>query len=175
MRQKNRTPEKSTARKACAVLVAGATMLSLLGWGSQAGAVEQSAAAPSVAAIGARTSLDTVAAENEFLVDINGARAMIGSPPLMPHPELQLYARAQAQAMANGQQLVHSDISVLLGVWSNVGENIGMGPSVVTIHNALMASPGHWTNLMNPAYTYGAIGVVVDGNGTLWTAHVFVG
>jgi uncharacterized protein YkwD len=75
--------------------------------------------------------------------------------------------------MATSANLHHSDISVLLAGWSTVGENVGVGSSVATIHAALLASPGHYRNLADPGFTHVGIGVYVDGGGRTWTAHVF--
>ena len=65
------------------------------------------------------------------------------------------------------------NISNLLGAWSLVGENVGVGPSVGAINNALIASPGHYRNISDPEFTAMGVGVVIDGSGRVFTAHVF--
>ena len=91
----------------------------------------------------------------------------------MANAELSAYAAQHAATMAGANHLHHSDISVLLGSWSTVGENVGVGPSVGAIHAALLASPGHYRNLSDAGFTHVGIGVYVDGGGRTWTAHVF--
>jgi uncharacterized protein YkwD len=109
----------------------------------------------------------------EFLAATNASRAAVGAAPLQANAALSAYAVAHAQTMASGGSLYHSDISVLLGGWSTVGENVGVGPSVSAIHAALLASPGHYRNLADPGFSSVGIGVHVDGGGRTWTAHVF--
>ncbi len=112
-------------------------------------------------------------AEYEFLADTNATRASIGVAALTMDSSLQAYARNQAQAMADAGTIYHSDIATLLGTWSTVGENVGVGPSVLPIHNALVASPLHYRNLADSTFTNIGIGVVHGNDGRIYTAHVF--
>jgi uncharacterized protein YkwD len=86
---------------------------------------------------------------------------------------LTTYARNHAQYQASVNHLHHSNIAALLGPFSVVGENVGIGPNVGTIHQAFLASPEHYRNLADPVFTHAGIGVFVDGAGRTWTAHVF--
>lgn len=74
--------------------------------------------------------------------------------------------------MAEREGLSHSDIGSLLGSWSAVAENVGVGGSVGGIFEALAGSGGHNSNMLGE-YTHVGIGVWEDGDGRLWTAHVF--
>jgi uncharacterized protein YkwD len=112
-------------------------------------------------------------AEWSFLALTNQARAAVGVGPLTMDASLQAYARYHAQEMAASGGIYHSDISQLLGPWSTVGENVGVGPSVDAIQNALLASPGHYRNLSDGGFGYVGVGVFVDASGRVWTAHVF--
>jgi uncharacterized protein YkwD len=127
---------------------------------------------PSTLAVASAAGFDA-GAEAGFLQATNATRASLGVAPLTMDAGLQAYARRQAQAMADAGQIFHSQISNLLGAWSTAGENVGVGPSVGSIHAALVASPGHFRNLSDPGFVAMGVGVVVDGAGRMWTAHVF--
>ena len=74
--------------------------------------------------------------------------------------------------MADSGSISHSNIGSLLGEWSSVGENVGVGSSVGQIFDQLVASAPHQSNMVGD-FTHFGIGVYQDSNGTLWTAHVF--
>ncbi|MFP5316768.1 MAG: CAP domain-containing protein, partial [Acidimicrobiia bacterium] len=57
--------------------------------------------------------------------------------------------------------------------WRKSGENVGMGGSLASIHEALLASPGHFRNIVDPDFDRVGLGVVVTGN-TLWLVQNFV-
>ena len=77
--------------------------------------------------------------------------------------------------MADTGNFAHSDIGSLLNPWTVVGENIGYGPSVNSIFSALVASPGHYKNMVDPRFTAVGVGAYVDASGRIWTAHIFGG
>jgi uncharacterized protein YkwD len=112
-------------------------------------------------------------AEGSFLAATNAARTAVGVAPLQWDASLIAYARGHASYMAHTGVLQHSTISTLLGRWSIVGENVGVGPSVGAVHQALMASPSHYHNLADGIFTHVGVGVFVDEHGRIWTAHVF--
>jgi uncharacterized protein YkwD len=112
-------------------------------------------------------------AEGSFLNLLNAHRAALGVGPLRTDAGLTDYARTHAQNQATVNQLHHSNISVLLGPFSLVGENVGIGPDVVAIHQAFVASPEHHRNIADPAFTHAGVGVFVDGGGRIWTTHIF--
>lgn len=111
-------------------------------------------------------------AENDFAGRINSHRSNNGLGGLSRSGSLDSYARSWAKKMAANGSLSHSNIGSLLGSWSAVAENVGMGGSVSGIFSALVDSSGHNTNMLGE-YTHMGIGVWIDGNGTVWTAHVF--
>jgi hypothetical protein len=49
--------------------------------------------------------------------------------------------------MATAGSLSHSNVAALLGSWSSVGENVGVGTTAGDVHNALVGSPAHYQNL----------------------------
>lgn len=74
--------------------------------------------------------------------------------------------------MAANGGLSHSDVGSLLGQWSSVGENIGVGYSVSSLFGAFVDSPDHQSNIVGE-FTHVGIGVYQDADGALWTTHVF--
>lgn len=113
-------------------------------------------------------------AEGQFFANVNSVRAGQGLAPLAYDGSLTSYARWWAGEMAAANSLEHSNISSLLGSWWTVGENVGVGPSVQSIHNALVASAGHYANIVG-GYTHLGVGVAIDGEGRIWVAQVFGG
>lgn len=111
-------------------------------------------------------------AEKEFASRINSHRANNGLPALTRSGALDSYARSWAETMAERGDLAHSNIGSLLGSWSAVAENVGVGGSVDSIFDALASSGSHNTNMLGD-YTHMGIGVWEDAEGRLWTAHVF--
>lgn len=111
--------------------------------------------------------------EAEFARLINGYRSSHGLAPLARHSGLDSYARNWAEYMADNNKFGHSDISQLLSQgWGFAAENIGRGGSVKGIFDKLRSSAGHSDNMLRDVTHFG-IGVYVDGDGRIWTAHVF--
>lgn len=77
--------------------------------------------------------------------------------------------------MADEGALSHSNLAkgVPAG-WHRLGENVAYAGSVAQAMAVLEASPPHRANLLNPAFTSIAIGVV-HRDGRVWLTEVFVG
>jgi hypothetical protein len=58
--------------------------------------------------------------------------------------------------------------------WEKIGENVGVGMTVERLHDAFVASPSHYKNLVDPDFTHIGIAVVVGKGGALFTAHEFL-
>jgi len=56
--------------------------------------------------------------------------------------------------------------------WRTLGENVGTGGDVASIEAALEASPHHFENMVDPAFSYVGIGVVEAG-GAIWVTEDF--
>ena len=84
-------------------------------------------------------------------------------------------AVAWSHHMAEEGALSHSTLAdgVPSG-WSRLGENVAYAGSVEQAMQALEASPPHRANLLNPAFTSIAIGVV-ERDGRVWVTEVFIG
>jgi cysteine-rich secretory family protein len=120
------------------------------------------AALPGVA--WAQTS-EEQSAEATFVARINDLRASKGLPGLEMHPNLLEKARGWAATMGAAGRIWHSNLADgITANWQKLGENVGVGGSVEGLHNAFVASPAHYDNLVDPEFGYVGIGVVkVDG------------
>jgi len=122
----------------------------------------------------ATAQADTVSDEATFVAKINALRASKGLGSLQVDPVLVAKARLWAAGMAAAGKIWHSTLSD--GVtedWKKLGENVGMGGSVDGLHDAFVASPHHYENLVDPAFGYVGIGVVKSGS-TLYVSEVFM-
>ncbi|MFO7962123.1 MAG: CAP domain-containing protein [Nitriliruptoraceae bacterium] len=111
--------------------------------------------------------------ESGLVSALNSARASQGLPALEIAGELTSVARSHSRVMADGDHLHHNpDLGSAVTGWRKVGENVGRGPSVSSIHDALMDSPGHRRNILDGDWTHVGMGVVVQ-DGQLWVTQVF--
>lgn len=118
-------------------------------------------------------NVDT-SAEQDFLNRTNALRASLGLGSLRVNAELLNKARNWSQTQANSGTIFHSTLTDdVTQNWQSLGENVGMGPDVVSIHNALVASPRHYQNLVDSRFTEVGIGVVIQ-NGTIYVSQVFM-
>ena len=88
-----------------------------------------------------------------------------------------VYPKAQAWSahMADEGRLSHSTLSdgVPAG-WHTIGENVAYATTMAKAIASLEASAPHRANMLNPAFTSVAIGVVAR-NGYVWVTEDFVG
>jgi len=114
-------------------------------------------------------------AESAFVDEINRFRSDQGLRELEVDESLTLAARDWARSMAVAGQISHApDLGVGVAPgWKKLGENVGVGPDVVALHEAFRASPTHLANLVDPAFNIVAVGVVRDGS-TIFTTHRFM-
>lgn len=112
------------------------------------------------------------AEEQAFHAEVNALRSAQGLAPLGRHGGLDAEARAWARGMAESGALGHSDLARLLPPWSAVAENVAVGGSVGGIFGSLADSAAHRSNMLGD-YTHIGVGAWVDGEGTIWTCHLF--
>jgi uncharacterized protein YkwD len=119
---------------------------------------------------------DTVSDEAAFVAHVNSLRSSKGLRPLVVSPELTAIARRWAASMAKADQISHNPgfSKSVRSDWEKLGENVGVGMTVDQLHDAFVASPGHYRNLVDPAFAYVGVGVVVGRDGALFTAHQFM-
>lgn len=129
---------------------------------------------------------DDVSEETEFVQLINGLRAGKGLGALALHPNLVDKARNWAVTMSGAGQIWHStkacptcpDTAKLSdGIsadWLKLGENVGMGGTVRALHEAFIASPKHYENLVDPRFTHIGIGIEHSADGLIFVTEMFM-
>jgi uncharacterized protein YkwD len=114
-----------------------------------------------------------VGSREQYLVDgINSIRAGRGLAPLATDGALMASARAWAAVLAAEGGLRHMDLAQLPLPFSAAGENVAVAGDVAQAHLALVQSPGHFANMVNPAYT--KVGTArVRAGGRAWVVEQF--
>ena len=121
-------------------------------------------------------------AEEQFFFDsANRERVTQQLPPLMWNNALAKAARRHALRMAKQDDLSHQlpgepPLAQRAGQagarFSEIGENIAVGPRVQSIHTGWMHSPGHRANILDAHFTALGVGVIED-NGQLYAVEDF--
>ena len=94
-----------------------------------------------------------------IVAKINVLRADTGLPTLQVNENLVAKARAWSAEMASAGRIRHSTLpDGITDDWKRLGENVGTGESVDRLHAEFMASPGHYENLVDPAFGMSASG-----------------
>jgi hypothetical protein len=114
--------------------------------------------------------------ENSFLSAINSSRSSAGLPPLSMDSGLQSHARKHTADMIAAGEIYHSTSAELQAAagsgWSKLGENVGRGGSVSSLHDAFMKSSGHRANILGD---YNYVGIGTDtASGVLYVTVVFM-
>jgi uncharacterized protein YkwD len=107
---------------------------------------------------------------------INQSRAQNGRAPVEFNGDLWFKAQAWSDNMAWQGTLYHSNLTdgVSQLPWRKLGENVGVGYDLGSIHNAFMGSAGHRANILDPAFNYSAVGVSGDWYGRYWVTQEFM-
>ena len=119
------------------------------------------------------------AREQFFFDSANRERLAQQLPPLKWNSELAEAARQHALLMAKQDDLSHQlpgepPLAQRAGEagarFSEIGENIAVGPRVQSIHTGWMHSPGHRANILDLHFTALGVGVIED-NGQLYAVE----
>ena len=141
-------------------------------------------AAPAPAPAPAAAPAPNAAWVDEMLASINGHRAAVGAAPLRLCATLTTVAQRHSEDQATTSRMSHTgsngstmaqraNAAGYLG-WNALAENVAAGyPSVASVMNGWMGSPGHRTNLLSGTYEHVGIGWSGSGNGTLYWTQVF--
>ena len=111
-------------------------------------------------------------AERGFARLINVAR---GSNDLRLDPELSKVAKVHTREMVRKKSLFHSTSTQLrnrITNWSSLGENVGVGSTVTSLHSAFMDSPAHRENIMYSTFRHVGVGVIKK-DGRMWVTVIF--
>lgn len=127
--------------------------------------------APLVAAGPTAAAADTTPAA--YLVQrINNARVNHGLAPLRVSADLSGYARSHSASMSGRRTLFHTSDFRVLCCWSSISENVAYDVTARAAHRALMHSPHHRANILDPSKRAVGVGVVRSG-GLLWVTELF--
>jgi len=112
--------------------------------------------------------------EADFVRRINHERTSRGKSALTVRSDLVSVARRHSARMAAKGEIWHNPNlgNEVGGNWTILGENVGMGPSVDSLHQAFMNSEGHRENILYPTFNEIGVGIVVD-NDTIYVTEVF--
>lgn len=153
-----------------------------LGVSLVAGLLVVGALAPAASAQRSAAVAPTVASspapefESQFVGRINSLRASKGLSQLQVSGQLQGVARNWTERMVSDGQISHNPnlASQVSGNWTKLGENVGVGYDVDGLMQAFINSPGHYKNLVDPAWSYVAVGVTMAPDGRMYTTHNFM-
>lgn len=115
------------------------------------------------------------AADKAFAQKMNSERKAKGLGTMKLDPELSKAAKVHTNEMAKTATLAHSTTTQLtrrVTNWVTLGENVGVGAAVDTLHTAFMNSPAHRSNIMLAKYKN--VGVATKtADGRLWVTVIF--
>lgn len=108
---------------------------------------------------------------------INGERAAAGLDALASDPALTGIAVKWSKKMAKANRLSHNpalrdQVDAAVPDWRSLGENVGVGGDIDSLHEAFMASAGHRRNVLGD-FDRAGIGVK-SAKGRLWVTVDFV-
>lgn len=112
--------------------------------------------------------------ESDALALLNAERVANGLTPVAMHLDLTDDALAWSERMFAEGSLSHNPaLSTVTTGWDKLGENVGVGVSVESLHNAFMNSSSHRGNILGD-YDYVGIAVVEETTSKLWITVVFM-
>ncbi len=112
-------------------------------------------------------------AERSFARLINTARTSVAD--LRLDPELSKVAKVHTRDMVRTNSLHHSTSTELrnrITNWSSLGENVGVGSGVTSLHQAFMNSPAHKDNILHSTFRHVGVGVIKK-DGRMWVTVIF--
>jgi uncharacterized protein YkwD len=105
---------------------------------------------------------------------MNAARERAGLPRLSLDPEASKVARKHTTEMVEKDLLHHTPSSSLIRRvtrWEILGENVGVGGTVDSLHQAFMDSPPHRANILYSRFRHVGIGVK-KRDGKMWVTVI---
>ncbi|MGH2751623.1 MAG: CAP domain-containing protein [Actinomycetota bacterium] len=108
-----------------------------------------------------------------FKKKINASRKKADVGRLRLDPELSKVAMKQTKTMIDKNLLHHTpNLGKRVTRWKVLGENVGYGGTVKSLHSAFMKSPSHKANILNGKFKYVGVGSK-KAHGHLWVTVVF--
>jgi uncharacterized protein YkwD len=114
-------------------------------------------------------------AERLFARKMNQVRRRGHRRTLRFDPELSRVAREHTREMVRRRTLYHTSSNQLrrrVVRWILLGENVGVGGTVSSLHQAFMHSPAHRANIMRSSFRHSGVGVSEVG-GRMWVTVIF--
>lgn len=114
--------------------------------------------------------------ERNLSVATNTSRAGSALKALTLDPELSMAARIHSAEMARAGKPYHSNpehvAKLVDGVWHMIGENVGVGGRVSSLHEMFLASPTHRYNIFKTRWDRIGVGEVFR-DGRHWVTVLF--
>lgn len=105
---------------------------------------------------------------------VNNSREARNIRPVQQNLQLSIKAQRWAEYLARIGRLQHSNLSDGITVrWRALGENVGYGRDIRSVHQAYMRSSGHRATILDGRYNYIGTGYAKRGN-TTYTVQVFM-
>jgi uncharacterized protein YkwD len=114
-------------------------------------------------------------AERGFARHMNAARVRLDSSKLRLDPQLTKVARVHTRDMVERNYLYHTASNQLkrrVKRWVVLGENVGVGAQVDSLHIAFMGSPAHRDNIVFSKFRYVGVGVR-NADSRMWVTVIF--
>lgn len=114
-------------------------------------------------------------AERKFARMANRARTNKDLSKMHLDPELSKAAKVHTREMVKKDTLYHTPTSKLykrVTKWNSLGENVGVGSAVKSLHKAFMNSPAHRDNILHSPFEHHGIGVIKKGD-RMWVTVMF--
>jgi uncharacterized protein YkwD len=115
------------------------------------------------------------AAERGFTSKMNQERKARSLGTMKLDPELSRAAMRHTREMTGTNTLHHTTTTALtrrVTNWVTLGENVGVGAEVSTLHSAFMASPAHKDNILHSSFNNVGVGVG-RAAGRMWVTVIF--
>jgi uncharacterized protein YkwD len=117
----------------------------------------------------------TKPSERRFQSKMNKVRRRGSRGRLQFDPELSKVARKHTGEMVRRRTLYHTSSDQLrrrVVRWQLLGENVGVGGAVGSLHRAFMLSPAHRANILRSTFNHSGVGVKKAG-GRVWVTVIF--
>ena len=113
--------------------------------------------------------------EKSFASLMNGERSSRSKGSMKLDPELSKAAKVHTNEMVKANTLVHTTPTSLkrrVTNWRTLGENVGVGSTVDSLHSAFMNSPAHKENILFDSFNNVGVGVI-EKDGRMWVTVIF--
>lgn len=131
------------------------------------------AAAATALLLASSPSSATTSQESDFVSRINSERSAYGLRTLTVKSDLTAVARDWSAQMARAGAISHDpNLANKVSGWTMLGDNVGKGPTVSSIHKAFMESPTHRDIILEGDFNQVGVGIVKSGE-TLYVTQIF--